>query len=176
MHFLENKDLIVESKKAGAELVRIYSKKYNKEILWNGDEKFWARRSPVLFPIVGKLKENKTLIEDKIFSMNQHGFARDMNFELINTTDNSITYKLTSSEETKEVYPYDFNLFITYTINNEKINVKWKIENIDNKEIYFSIGAHPAFNISSSKNLKDYYLEFECRDNVEKIPRNRNFC
>lgn len=169
MHILENKDLIVESKKAGAELVRIYSKKYNKEILWNGDEKFWARRSPVLFPIVGKLKENKTLIEDKIFSMNQHGFARDMNFELINTTDNSITYKLTSSEETKEVYPYDFNLFIIYTINNEKINVKWKIENIDNKEIYFSIGAHPAFNISSSKNLKDYYLEFECRDNVEKI-------
>ena len=169
MNFLENKDLIVESKKAGAELVRIYSKKYNKEILWNGDEKFWARRSPVLFPIVGKLKENKTLIEDKIFSMNQHGFARDMNFELINTTDNSITYKLTSSEETKEVYPYDFNLFIIYTINNEKINVKWKIENIDNKEIYFSIGAHPAFNISSSKNLKDYYLEFECRDNVEKI-------
>ena len=133
MHILENKDLIVESKKAGAELVRIYSKKYNKEILWNGDEKFWARRSPVLFPIVGKLKENKTLIEDKIFSMNQHGFARDMNFELINTTDNSITYKLTSSEETKEVYPYDFNLFITYTINNEKINVKWKIENIDNR-------------------------------------------
>ena len=169
MNKLENDFLIIETSKSGAELTRIFSKALNKEILWNGDSKYWGRHSPILFPIVGRLKDNETIIDNKVYNMTQHGFARDMNFELINTTDNSITYKLTSSEETKEVYPYDFNLFIIYTINNEKINVKWKIENIDNKEIYFSIGAHPAFNISSSKNLKDYYLEFECRDNVEKI-------
>lgn len=169
MHTLENKNLIISSKREGAELTRIYSKKYKKEILWSGDAKYWGRQSPVLFPIVGRLKENKTLIEDKIYSMNQHGFARDRDFELIDNGQDYVTYKLSSDEKSRELYPYEFNLFITYTIINEKIKISWKVENIDSKEIYFSIGAHPAFNISSSKNLTDYYLEFNCRENVKKI-------
>ena len=114
---------------------------------------------------MGRLKENKTLIEDKIYNMSQHGFARDMDFELIDKGDMWVTYKLSSSEKTKELYPYDFNLFITYQIVNEQIKISWRVENIDSKEIYFSIGAHPAFNISSSKNLTDYYLELKSRGN-----------
>lgn len=169
MYILENDDLIIESKSSGAELTRIYSKKYNKEILWNGDKMHWARQSPVLFPIVGRLKENETLIEDEVYRMNQHGFARDMDFDVINKDSNSITYKLTSNESTKEIYPYNFNLFITYTISNQGVKITWKVENIDSKEIYFSIGGHPAFNISSSKDLTDYYLEFKCRENIENI-------
>lgn len=169
MYILENKDLIIESKSSGAELTRIYSKKYNKEVLWNGDKKYWGRQSPILFPIVGRLKENKTLIEDKIYNINQHGFARDMDFDLISIDKKSITYKLTSDEKSKEIYPYNFNLFISYTIIDEKVKVTWKVENIDSQEIYFSIGGHPAFNISSPENLIDYYIEFKCRKNVNKI-------
>ncbi len=169
MYILENEDLIIESKSSGAELTRIYSKKYNKEVLWNGDKKYWGRQSPILFPIVGRLKENETLIEDKIYNINQHGFARDMDFDLISIDKKSITYKLTSDEKSREIYPYNFNLFISYTIIDEKVKITWRVENIDSQEIYFSIGGHPAFNISSPENLIDYYIEFKCRKNVNKI-------
>lgn len=169
MYILENDDLILESKSSGAELTRIYSKKYNKEILWNGDKKHWGRQSPVLFPIVGRLKEDKALIEDEIYNISQHGFARDMDFELVNTDENSITYKLTSSEETRKLYPYNFNLFISYTIINGTVKTTWTVENTDLKEMFFAIGAHPAFNISSADDIEEYYLEFKCRKNVEKI-------
>lgn len=169
MYILENNNLIIETKSSGAELTRIYSKKYNKEILWNGNKKYWGRQSPILFPIVGKLKDNKTLIEGEIYNINQHGFARDMDFDLINKDENIITYKLTSNEKTREIYPYNFNLFISYKIVDEKVKITWNVENIDSQDIYFSIGAHPAFNISSPENLSDYYIEFKCRENVQKV-------
>ncbi|MCC3863252.1 aldose 1-epimerase family protein [Terrisporobacter petrolearius] len=169
MQILENNNLIIETKSSGAELTRIYSKKYKKEILWNGDKKYWRRQSPILFPIVGKLKEDKTLIEGEIYNINQHGFARDMDFDLINNDENTITYKLTSNEKTIKIYPYNFNLFISYTIVEEKVKITWNVQNIDSKDIYFSIGGHPAFNISSPENLREYYIEFKCRKNVQKI-------
>ena len=116
MNKLENNNLIIESKISGAELTRIYSKKFDKEILWSGDSKFWGRHSPILFPIVGRLKDNETIIEDNSYNMSQHGFARDMEFEIIDNDDISITYKLISSENTKSYYPYDFELIIKYTL------------------------------------------------------------
>lgn len=169
MYILENEYLLVECKSAGAELTRIYSKKHNKEILWNGDKKHWGRQSPVLFPIVGKIKDNETIIEDSICKMTQHGFARDMEFDLKEKTRNSLLFKLTSEKVDKSKYPYEFELYIAYTLNEEKINIQWSVKNIDSKEIYFSIGAHPAFNISSAEELEDYFLEFECRENVEEV-------
>ena len=170
MNRLENDFLIIETSKSGAELTRIFSKKQNKEILWNGDSKYWGRHSPILFPIVGRLKDNETIIDDKLYNMSQHGFARDMDFDLVNTTDNSITYKLTSNEDTKKYYPYSFELIITYKLINNKVNIDWKVNNTNSCDMYFSIGAHPAFNINS--NLEDYYLEFNTRDNIENITLN----
>lgn len=169
MRILENSDLIIESKNLGAELTRIYSKKYNKEILWNGDSAFWGRHSPILFPIVGRLKDNEIYIEDKLYNMSQHGFARDMEFEVIDETNSSIIYKLQSNEESKKFYPYEFELLIKYTLEKGKLNIKWEVKNIDSREIYFSIGAHPAFNISSREELSNYYIEFKCKDNVNQI-------
>ena len=169
MHIIESNDLIIESKNSGAELTRIYSKKYNKEILWNGDSSFWGRHSPILFPIVGRLKDNETYIEDKLYNMSQHGFARDMEFEVIDETNSSIIYKLQSNEESKKFYPYEFELLIKYTLEENKLNVKWEVKNIDSRDIYFSIGAHPAFNISSREELSNYYIEFKCKDNVNQI-------
>ena len=116
MNKLENDFLIIETSKAGAELTRIFSKALNKEILWNGDSKYWGRHSPILFPIVGRLKDNETIIDNKVYNMTQHGFARDMNFNLVDTADNSISYKLTSNEDTKKYYPYSFELIITYKL------------------------------------------------------------
>ena len=170
MNRLENDFLIIETNKSGAELTRIFSKNQNKEILWNGDSKYWGRHSPILFPIVGRLKDNETIIDDTLYNMSQHGFARDMDFDLVNTTDNSITYKLTSNENTKKYYPYSFELIITYKLVNNKVTIDWKVNNTNSCDMYFSIGAHPAFNINS--NLEDYYLEFNTRDNIENIALN----
>lgn len=168
MNILQNDNLIVESTNHGAELTRIYSKKFDKDILWNGDNRFWGRRSPILFPIVGKLKDDQTTIENNTYSMGQHGFARDMNFEVVNSGSNFISYKLISNEKTKQYYPYSFELVVKYTLNDTSINVEWSVSNADSKDIYFSIGAHPAFNIDRN-NLSDYYLEFKHRESVDKI-------
>jgi len=170
MNRLENDFLIIETSKSGAELTRIFSKKQNKEILWNGDSKYWGRHSPILFPIVGRLKDNETIIDNKVYNMSQHGFARDMDFDLVHTTNNSITYKLTSNEDTKKYYPYSFELIITYKLINNKVTIDLKVNNTNSCDMYFSIGAHPAFNINS--NLEDYYLEFNTRDNIENIALN----
>lgn len=177
MNILQNDNLIVESKSFGAELTRIYSKQNNKDILWCGDEKYWGRRSPILFPIVGRLKENKTLIEDNIYSMGQHGFARDMDFKVIETSKDYVVYLLTSNDNTKKFYPYDFNLSIKYTLIDNSIRIDWIVENTDSRDIYFSIGAHPAFNIPTSKHksINDYYLKFNYKDKVNKINLNGPF-
>ena len=170
MNILENDYLIIETNKSGAELTRIFSKKENKEILWNGDSKYWGRHSPILFPIVGRLKDNETIIDDKTYNITQHGFARDMDFDLIDITNDSISYKLTSNEDTKKYYPYSFELIITYKLVNNSVIISWNVKNIDSNDMYFSIGAHPAFNINS--NVEDYYLEFNCRNNIENIALN----
>ncbi|SCH66966.1 MULTISPECIES: aldose 1-epimerase family protein [unclassified Romboutsia] len=174
MNILQNKNLIVESNCSGAEITRIYSKKSKRDILWCGDNTYWGRRSPILFPIVGRLKDNKTIIEDNIYYMNQHGFARDMNFKIIEESENSISYQLISSNETKSMYPYSFELTIKYTLIDSTIEVEWTVNNSDTKDIYFSIGAHPAFNIPMSDNeaIEDYYLKLICRDGVENITLN----
>ena len=94
--FVENDNLIIESKTSGGELTRIYSKKHNKEILWNGDKNYWGRHSPILFPIVGRLKDDETIIENKTYKMTQHGFARDFDFEVFEskTSGNSAILKI----------------------------------------------------------------------------------
>lgn len=170
MNKLENDFLVIETSKSGAELTRIFSKKQNKEILWNGDSKYWGRHSPILFPIVGRLKDNETVIDNKVYNMTQHGFARDMDFDLVDIANDSISYKLTSNEHTKIYYPYSFELIVKYTLINTSINIYWTVKNTDFKDMYFSIGAHPAFNIQSS--IEDYYLEFNTKDNIENITLN----
>ncbi|MGL5641985.1 MAG: aldose 1-epimerase family protein [Paraclostridium sp.] len=168
MNKLENNNLIIETKNHGAELIRIYSKSTNQEFLWNANRKFWRRHSPILFPIVGRLKDNETYINDHLYNMNQHGFARDMNFDLINQDSNSLTYKLKSDTETKNYYPYDFELLIKYTLENSSIHINWTVLNKSNSEMYFSIGAHPAFNLPFDKldTLDNYYLKFQSNKNV----------
>lgn len=174
MRILENENLIIESKSLGAELTRIYSKKNNKEILWNGDSKYWGRHSPVLFPIVGRLKDNNTIIDDITYNMSQHGFARDMDFEIIESDNESITYKLRSNDETKKMYPYSFELLIKYTLLESSICIKWQVKNIDTTDMYFSIGAHPAFNIPMNENetVEDYHLVFSSNKCIENIKLN----
>lgn len=144
--------LKIKTVSKGAELVSVKANGIEK---MHDGEAFWNRHSPVLFPIVGKLKNGKTIIEGKEFEMGQHGFARDMEFEQIG--DNS--YVLKSNEETKLKYPYDFELYISHEVQKNKVITKYKVVNKDNRVMYFGLGGHPAYACEYSSG--QYRLEFE---------------
>lgn len=156
----------IESKKEGGELISI--KKDGKEYLHDGKE-FWNRHAPILFPIVGMIKDNKTSILGKTYEMKQHGFARDMEFEEVLKSENEVRYYLKYNEETLKRYPFKFELNIIYKIDNleNSISTIYEVKNIDDKEIIFGLGAHPAFKCDYSSG--DYYLKFEKKHEDENI-------
>lgn len=143
MTILRNDVLTVEVSSHGAELQSI--RKGNVEYLWQGDAAYWGRRSPVLFPIVGSVWEGRYRVDGKEYLLGQHGFARDMDFTLVGSSDTEVRYRLESSEQTKEKYPYDFVLEIAYRLHGTSLDVVWEVFNPSSEDIYFQIGAHPAF-------------------------------
>lgn len=144
MEQIKNEKLTLTVSEHGAELQSIKDKN-GKEYLWDGDEKYWNRHSPILFPIVCGLWKDTYRTEGKEFKLSRHGFARDTDFKLIKKGNDRITYALSYSEDTLKVYPYKFNLAISYRLEENTIHVIWHVENIDDKIIYFQIGGHPAF-------------------------------
>jgi len=172
---LECGKLVVDVKSFGAELTSL---KYNgKEFLWDADKKYWGRHAPILFPIVGKLLDNTTIIDGKEYSMGQHGFGRDSEFREVEKSDNKVTYLLSYSDETLKVYPYKFELYISYEIYDNKVKVTYKVKNIDDKEIFFSVGGHPAFRwpLVEGENFEDYYIEFD-KNETQKFIKNDSGC
>lgn len=157
-----NDSLIVSAKNQGAELCSIRSLDTGIEYLWQANAAIWPRHAPNLFPIVGKM-DGKYTVDGKDYEMNQHGFARDLDFKLAQSTDTKLVYELNYSAETLKVYPYKFKFFVIYEIFDNELSVKYRIQNQDDKDIYFSVGAHPAFNVPFIVNetFSDYYLEFE---------------
>ncbi|EAC5233247.1 aldose 1-epimerase family protein [Listeria monocytogenes] len=168
---LENELLLVEMKTAGAELTRISRKDTGIEYLWNADSKFWGRHSPVLFPTVGRLVEDTYLVDGKPFHLGQHGFARDRDFQVMEQTENSVRFELDFDEDSLAIYPYKFKLSIIYTLEKDTVAVSYEVENRDDKRIYFSIGAHPAFNLPLTEGtvFEDYYLDFGTEENLETL-------
>ena len=123
---------------------------------------YWKRHSPILFPIVGKLKKNQTIINGKTYEIMQHGFARDMEFEPITKLDNFHSYMLKSNKSTLVRYPFEFELYTTYRLDENKLTTIYKVINVGNSNMPFGIGGHPAFKIDSKElNNGNYYLEFE---------------
>ncbi|MDF2437647.1 MAG: LacX-related protein [Bacteroidota bacterium] len=167
---IENEFISCEVAYAGAELQSIYSKTLDKELLWQGDDKWWPRKSPVLFPIVGKLNNNTYSIKGNKYNLPQHGFARDRKFLLANRSDNSLTFLLSSDTESLKVFPFEFDIYIHYMIDQARLTVTYEVINKDINEIFFSIGAHPGFNcpLYEDESLADYYLEFEESETLER--------
>ena len=144
MKTLKNDILSIKVDRHGAELCSIRDHS-GREFIWQADPAFWKRHAPVLFPIVGSLWEKKYRIDGKEYTLGQHGFARDMDFHLISSDENTLWYELQSDAETLAKYPYAFTLRIGYRLNGNKIQVMWEVCNDDDKTMYFQIGAHPAF-------------------------------
>lgn len=155
---LSNSQISVAIKTLGAELCSIKNK-LNREFMWEGNPDFWGKHSPVLFPIVGTLKNNTFYHNDTKYTLTRHGFARDMDFKLIEKTEDSATFSIQSNSATLLNYPFEFELQIQYTLINTTVEIDYKVVNKDNSEIPFSIGAHPAFALPSS--FEDYSLDFE---------------
>ncbi|HEY8365444.1 MAG TPA: aldose 1-epimerase family protein [Haloplasmataceae bacterium] len=162
MHILENDVLKVVLSEHGAELQSIYNKVNQKEYLWQGDPTYWARRSPILFPIVGKLANNTYYHKGRDYHITKHGFARDMDFEVIERSQHYVKFMLKANEQSMLVYPFNFKLTVSYRLEMNKLTIKYKVYNNSDYLMYFSIGAHPAFNTNlSEKGIEDYYLDFE---------------
>lgn len=166
---IENEHLSVKVSDHGAELCSIFDKKNNREVIWQADPEYWKRHAPILFPNVGKQFENKYTFEGRTYETKQHGFARDTDFVCVKAEGNEIIHELKSNEETKKVYPFDFTLRVTHTLNDKTVKVTWDVINDGKGDMFFTIGAHPAFNVPVEEGTvrSDYKLLFEGKDKLE---------
>lgn len=166
VYTLSNNKVTIRVNEQGAELVAL--SKDGVEYLWNGDESYWGRCSPVLFPVVGRLKDNAYKHKGVTYSMTQHGFARDKKFELLSLTEDEIWHRLVSDEETKKKYPFDFILDIGYRMDGNKVIVMWKVTNAGTETMPFSIGAHPGFfcPLHEGEEQKEYFIDFHSDTSV----------
>lgn len=178
MRIIENEKIKVSVEDHGAELCSVLDKETGVERVWDGNPEVWNRHAPILFPFVGKVTGGTYRIGEKEYTMkSQHGFARDMDFECVEVTENAITHKLVATEETKEKYPFDFELFVTHKLdeNNPRIlHIIWDVVNKGEDMMYYSIGGHPAFTlpVEKSEDRKEYFLEFPNRESIDYISVN----
>lgn len=144
----------------GAELVSF--KKEGKEYVWNADPAYWNRHAPILFPFVGGLKGKQYRYGGETYEMGQHGFARDMEFDLVSQTDTKLVMALTETEETMQNYPFRFLFELSYELKGDSLVIGWRVKNTDEKTLYFSIGGHPAFNcpMEGKGTQSEYMLRF----------------
>ena len=141
---LSNEQLTIKVAEKGAELQSIIDGE-GREYLWQADPKYWSRHSPILFPIVCSVENDTYTVDGHEYHLPRHGFARDTVFTLVAQSENKVVFALHDSEETLKVYPYHFNLAVSYRLDGNKIHVIWHVENTDKREMHFQIGGHPAF-------------------------------
>lgn len=161
---LENETIIVEIHEHGAELQSVRRKDSDLEYIWQADPKYWNRHAPVLFPFVGRLKNNQYHFEDNTYYVGQHGFARDLNFIVIEATKTSAVFELRDSPLTKSLYPFSFHFQVRYTLSDDDmVSIEYYVYNPDETPMYFQIGGHPAFNVPMNNKYKftDYYVNVD---------------
>lgn len=146
----------------GAQLMSL--RKGESEYLWQGDSNWWPRRAPILFPIVGVLKDGEAESAEGTISLARHGLARLNQFEVVEQSPSSVTLRLKSTEETRKAYPYDFELKLIFSVAGDTLTQTYEITNPANVVLPFTLGAHPAFNIPipsvEATSLDQYHLLF----------------
>lgn len=171
---LESGSVTLKVASLGAELQSIC--KDGEEYLWNGDDRYWPERSPILFPFVGRLTDGKYLLDGTTHEMNIHGFARKLPYKIVKYETGCITFELRDSEETYFSYPFHFVLQVTYLLHGDEIQIEYRVKNLSEQMMCFGIGGHPGFRVPLENDLEfeDYYLEFgsECRP--ERIGHTQN--
>lgn len=167
---LKNDTIAIRINSMGAELRSLRKLPAGIEYMWQADPAFWERTSPVLFPFVGSVCGKEYRTGEKTYSMNQHGFARDMEFTLLSQTEEEIWFEIRDNEETREKYPFAFILRLGYRLLADGVEVKWQVENPGEEELPFSIGGHPAFHCpleGDSSQKSGHFLKFDELEHFE---------
>ena len=169
IHYIENEKLIVGVKEFGCEITSIKSKTTGYEFMWQGNPDIWSGQAPILFPIVGRLIEDKYTLGGKEYEMPKHGFARKMPWKYIGSDGSSMSFHLSDTPDTLMIYPYKFVLTVTYTLDGNTLIVSHNISNKTENVMYFSIGAHPAFNCTIGDKLTFDENETLCTEKIDLV-------
>lgn len=169
--------LQAEIAEKGAELQSLKDIQTGMEYIWQADPDHWGKYAPILFPIVGALKENQYTHQGKTYELPRHGFARDMLFSVCEQTENRVSFLLESTSETKKKYPFDFQLTVSFELGGDGLVVYYQVKNSSKETMFFSIGGHPAFNVPLEKGLtfEDYYLTFSPKKSRVILPLKDNY-
>ncbi len=172
--FLENDCLRVAIHPRGAELQLLENKKTGKSYLWTGDSAWWGKFSPVLFPIVGSLKDNTYYYNGKAYTLPRHGFARDRSFVAEKTSTVTANFNLQDDAGTRSVYPFSFSLDLYYQLVNDRLSLRYTVQNKGAGRLWFSLGAHPAFalpprGVEAPQAFSRHYLEFDTSTSLRRF-------
>lgn len=167
---IENQSVKAVINPKGAELTSLFNKSTALEYMWSGDPAFWAKHSPVLFPIVGALKNNIYFHNGKMYTMSRHGFARERQFVVEETGADYATFLLRDDEASHTVFPFAFEFRIKYSVTENALAAAYDVKNTGREDLYFSLGAHPAFKVPVVDGLTytDYYLSFNKKENAPR--------
>ncbi len=158
MVYLHNEELTVEINEVGAELFSVKTKE-GKECIWNGDPQFWKGHAPNLFPLTGRLRDNKYIFEGKEYTLLSHGFAKNMEFEVNKKSDSCAEFTIHETEETLEKFPFKFTFKIIFTLEGRSVNVTYSVDNDNEKMMYFCVGGHEGYMCEGG--IENYYIEFD---------------
>lgn len=170
---LKNTYLTVKINPLGAELTSVQDNDSHLEYMWQADKAYWGRHAPFLFPIVGRLQDNQYRLAGKTYQMTQHGFARDREFQVVAQTDTQLSLQLTADEQSRQLFPSDFTLTITYTLVDHRLQVAAEIANPADTPLVFSFGAHPGFNVplgEATADFTDYQVTVSPKKTYQRVP------
>ncbi|HRE51440.1 MAG TPA: aldose 1-epimerase family protein [Flavitalea sp.] len=167
---IENEQLRIQVNAKGAELISVYSRPHDLEYMWKGDPVFWGKHAPVLFPIIGALKNNIYFFNGKEYTLNRHGFAREKAFTLVDKSPESLAFSLSHDEQTQLHYPFLFEFLIRYLIKGNTLETHYRVTNKGEGPMFFSLGAHPAFAVPLVRgtDYDDYYLQFDQPETLDR--------
>lgn len=170
IYTINNAYLRVSAEDAGAQLKSIKSYLSGKEYLWQGDENFWTGRAYNLFPIVGRMTDNKFTVDGKEYEMLIHGFIRRNNLTLKEGSSEKMVFEYSANDITRPQYPFEFVYRVIYEVRGNTLYITYEVENSDEKEMVFAVGGHPGFNVPfGAGEFEDYYVEFPKADNARQL-------
>jgi galactose mutarotase-like enzyme len=171
MRYTISNDLIkLEVDSLGAEPMSLQPVHDPVEFLWQGDARYWGRRAPTLFPIVGALKNNRYTLNGREYEMEQHGFARDSEFQITEAAEDSLTFRLQENPQTLKKFPFSFDLYTTYALQENSVLIGHRVVNTGHETMWFSIGGHPGFHcpLVQGETMEDYALVFERAERLDR--------
>ena len=162
MLVIENDKLKAVISAKGAELQSLLNKENGLEYMWSGDAAYWGKHSPILFPIVGTLKDDTYYYKEIAYQLSRHGFARERVFMKNQISTKEAVFTLEQDVDTLAVYPFAFSLKLRYSLQDTALVCTYEVSNTGYDELLFSVGGHPAFALPmvAGTTYADYHLEF----------------